>query len=358
MTTSNNTRIHSLDWLRGVMSLSIMLYHYGVWMDVSHVLNRLGIYAVSIFFVLSGLSMGIVYGKSIFYKETIYSFFFRRIVRIWPLLWLAVALVVIPTVILGRGPYNHEPYQLKQIILNITTLAGYFNDGGYINVGAWSLGNEMFYYLFTPLLIYIFQKRKKIGNYLTIFSFLIGVYFSFIILDKDKSLAIQFKVYTNPLNNFFFYLCGLAIYYNFKGYKPSMYISKSLPLLAIILFIFYPVQGDQIVIVTGWNRIYFSFVSIFIVFVFFVSPPKVPKLVALSLTFLGLASFGIYLLHPIIAWYIDGVFDFIESIFLIHKLPYVRTLFSLIFTLFLSLITYKYFETPFILFAKRKLIGK
>ena len=56
----NNTgsdRIESLDYLRGIMALSVMIYRLTSWNlyhpDASTLLGRLGIYAVSIFFILS-----------------------------------------------------------------------------------------------------------------------------------------------------------------------------------------------------------------------------------------------------------------------------------------------------------------
>ena len=62
-------RIESLDWLRGLMAIAIMFYHLTSWhispLDSSNILGRLGIYGVSVFFVLSGLSMAVVYSSFI-----------------------------------------------------------------------------------------------------------------------------------------------------------------------------------------------------------------------------------------------------------------------------------------------------
>ncbi len=62
-------RIESLDWLRGLMAIAIMFYHLTSWhitpLDSSSVLGRLGIYGVSVFFILSGLSMAVVYSNFI-----------------------------------------------------------------------------------------------------------------------------------------------------------------------------------------------------------------------------------------------------------------------------------------------------
>jgi len=48
-----STHIESLDYLRGVMALSVMIYHLKSWNlyhpDASTLLGRLGIYAVAIF---------------------------------------------------------------------------------------------------------------------------------------------------------------------------------------------------------------------------------------------------------------------------------------------------------------------
>jgi exopolysaccharide production protein ExoZ len=62
-------RIKGLDWLRGLMAFSIMLYHYSslsfVEQDAGTLLGRLSVYAVSIFFILSGLSIAVAYNKYI-----------------------------------------------------------------------------------------------------------------------------------------------------------------------------------------------------------------------------------------------------------------------------------------------------
>ncbi|WP_447505644.1 acyltransferase family protein [Acinetobacter pittii] len=90
-------RFESLDWLRGMMAFSIMIYHLISW-EVFHpqsgnILGNFGIYGVSIFFVLSGLSMGIVYNNYIKNFHTSIVFFIRRLFRLLPLLWIAIAIV-------------------------------------------------------------------------------------------------------------------------------------------------------------------------------------------------------------------------------------------------------------------------
>ncbi len=88
-------RIESLDYLRGIMALSVMLFHYYSWafgsLDASSLLSKLGIYAVSIFYILSGLSLSIVYVNRSANKFNCYEFLLKRIFRILPLFIVVVS---------------------------------------------------------------------------------------------------------------------------------------------------------------------------------------------------------------------------------------------------------------------------
>ncbi len=153
-----SARIESLDWLRGLMAISIMVYHltgllfYST--DSSSLLGRLGIYGVTIFFIISGLSMALVYSRLISNLATSISFYIRRIFRIWPLLWICIFLITIPNLI------SNKPVNVLQIIANMTTLFGFVKPGFYMNAGAWSIGNEMVYYALTPMFLILYNQKK------------------------------------------------------------------------------------------------------------------------------------------------------------------------------------------------------
>ena len=123
----NNTfhRIESLDWLRGLMAFAIMIYHLSIWLyqpfDSETFLGKIGIYGVSIFFVLSELSMAIVYNKKIDSVHRLVSFFLKRVFRIIPLLFLATSLTILPNVVF-KGEFDLQSY-----LLNITSLFGFFD---------------------------------------------------------------------------------------------------------------------------------------------------------------------------------------------------------------------------------------
>ncbi len=335
-------RVASLDWLRGLMALSIMLYHFVGRDDAATPLGRLGAYGVSIFFILSGLSMAIAYDGFIKDAHTSLKFLILRLFRIWPLLWLAVLL-----------RYAIHPYDAETIALNLTTAFGFIAPDRYINQGAWSIGNEMVYYAITPLLIGAYRWNKCLGNLMTFAAFGVFLVFTFSILHRSASLASQWNTYINPFNNLFLYCSGLAIYYNCK----SVTIADRWKLLALVvpiavLFLF-PVSGDQINIVTGVARLVLVSASVLIVVTFYRLPPKLPNAVGNKLAIMGAATYAIYLLHPIVYEYVAIAFSEAGL-----KYTVLRIAISLIGTLLIAHIVYRRFELPIMLLGKRLVKGQ
>jgi exopolysaccharide production protein ExoZ len=83
-----------------------------------------------------------------------------------------------------------------------------------------------------------------LGNILTGATILLGLLFSSHILHADESLVAQWANYINPFNNLFLYCAGIALYYNARNWqfsKPTSLVCFAVPLL---LFAFYPAQGD------------------------------------------------------------------------------------------------------------------
>lgn len=334
-------RLQSLDWLRGSMALAIMLYHFKGGGDASSLLGKLGIYGVSIFFILSGLSMAIAYDKYNMDIRNAAKFFVRRLFRIWPLLWLAVALVAIPNYFSGTSMGG------TIILLNLSTLFGFVAPTQYINTGAWSIGNEMVYYALTPICIAAYQWRRWVGNSITLAAIGIGFGFAFWLLSPTTTLGSQWDVYINPFNNLFLYCVGLGIYYNFR-IEIARQWHVPLFLLAVGLFIFYPASGNQINLVTGINRVAMSLISIMIVLVMYKCPPVLSSFISAKFEQLGVATYGVYLLHPI-------VMDFTKSAFqaLGIQIKLVPALIAIVLTIVLSLCTFKFVEHPMIRLGKR-----
>ncbi|HHY2116882.1 TPA: acyltransferase family protein [Acinetobacter baumannii] len=333
-------RFESLDWLRGLMAFAIMIYHLVGWkigqQEAGSVLGNFGVYGVSIFFVLSGLSMGIVYHNYIKNFQTSIAFFVRRLFRLLPLLWIAIA-IVSAIVYLVNGEID-----IYKIFLNITLLFGFVSPAEYMNVGAWSIGNEAFYYAFTPLLIMFYSRSKFAGNFIVLLLTAIGIYFAFSAIDSTSTLSNQWKIYIHPFNNFFLYACGLALFYNFHNLvMPN--IAILLIVISLSILCWYPVEGDQINIVTGINRVIFAFSSIALTLGFYKLELSIPEWLSKPFANLGEATYGVYLLHPI-------VFMFANK--LIYN-PYICIVVTVFATVLVANLTYHFYEKPFIKIGKK-----
>jgi peptidoglycan/LPS O-acetylase OafA/YrhL len=351
-TARMQARNEPLDWLRGLLAVSIMVYHLTAWEiaqpDASSVLGRLGAYGVSMFFILSGLSIALVYHRFIVGKTSALRFFVRRVFRIWPLLWIAVFAVW--TMRAAGGEY----LDWKLVHANLTTLFGFVRPSAYINSGAWSIGNEMVYYALTPAILAVYNRSRLAGNLLALATVVIGLLFSHVWLSPQAPLADQWTVYINPFNNLFLYCAGIAMYYNADHLKPTNAVCLALLAAGAAVLALHPVDGNQIHIVTGWTRIVFCLASIAIVFAFYKTTIRAIPFVSAPLTQLGLATYGVYLLHPVLWQALSMLFRHVD-----HRPP-PAAMFTLtvLTTVVVASCLYRYFEAPFIAWGKKLTSGQ
>lgn len=321
-----------------------MIYHLCFWYffkpDASSFIGRMGIYGVSIFFILSGLSMAIVYHRFICSVKTAGFFFVRRIFRIWPLLSIAT----IASILLS----HHSTPSLPKILLNLTGFFGFVPPYEYIATGAWSIGNEMFYYALTPLIIILYNYKKWAGNLFLLGSFLITLYFAFVSLKAESSLSQQWGIYIHPLNNLSLYTFGIAIYYNLKEVVFNQKANYILILVSVLAIIFYPVQGDQIAIVTDINRVIFILISLGLVIGFYKISNSISPTLTAPLEKLGVITYGVYILHPIVKSFVNKFYSIIG---ISNSLLIVVSI--IVTTILFSLLSYKILELPLMKYGKK-----
>ena len=346
MSSLKKSRIETLDWLRGLMAIAIMLYHLTYWIifpiDASNPLGRLGIYGVSIFFVLSGLSMSIVYNTYFKTVRTFFVFFARRLFRIWPLFWVVSFLAILPQII------KTGVFSWKFFIINSTTLFGFIDPTAYIPTGAWSIGNEMVYYVLTPFIFLLFNYKKWLGNVFFAFTTGVGLYFAFALLDPYLTLTEQWAIYVNPFNNFFLYVMGIFIYYNFKDINIKPKFNLLLLLSAVLFFSLLPFEGDSMIIVSGVGRIVFVVISFFIVLSFYKLEITLPTFLNTTLETFGIATYGVYLIHPIVYSYLKVL---LEKLNIYSSFSIFTS--TVLLTIVFSILSYNLFEKRLIIIGKK-----
>jgi exopolysaccharide production protein ExoZ len=338
----NNNRLHYLDYLRGFSALGIMFYHYLAWtlgsFNASNPIGRVGIYGVSIFYILSGLTLYHVYFNLEVNKINIINFIIKRIFRIVPLFALITILTILTL---------NQSVPIKNLILNITCLFGFINPAGYYTNGGWSIGNEMVFYLFFILYFIAYYKSKIVFYLMSIFTFFIYFYFSTSILTINNTLDSQWTNYVNPFNQLFLFLIGIliGIISNSIKNKINQFHFVLTIIIGVLIFIFYPTNfNDRIILVTNWSRLIFTLSCSLICFGLYNLNYKLPNYIHKPGVFFAEISYCLYLVHGICFTYSKFILDKI----LINYSQVYRFGLSIMLTIIFSYFSYMTLEKFFI----------
>jgi exopolysaccharide production protein ExoZ len=338
-------RLHTLDYLRGLSALGIMIYHFSMWafgiFSPDSFMGKWGVYGVGIFYILSGLTLfHVYYNRMRPSADDLKDFFLKRIFRIFPLLWLTIFLTIATSKqIPGMG----------SLLANLTGVFGLIQWDGYIGTGTWSIGNELVFYLFFPVFVFLAKRSKPLFLGFSLFLFALFIYFAFYKLDVNKGFLNpeQWSTYVNPLNQVFLFLSGFLMGLYLTNMRVSNLVSLLLFMLALTAFYLYVPTGVNLS--ASVNRIVLSLLSFVICFAFYKNTLVLPSVIDRSLRLLGEASYSVYLLHPIV-WLISLK---MMAVLRIEISPLLKVLVAASVTLVIGYLNYKYFETFFIRAGKK-----
>lgn len=294
-----SSRIKTLDGLRGLAVLLVLL---------SHTLGfpKGGYLGVDIFFVVSGfiIAKNILDGK---YKD-ISDFYNKRIKRIYPPLFLTILLIILFSIVRKSSiALDYVKY-----ILTYTTNLIFLKEEATYNLGnvvtyspishLWSLSIEEQFYLFAPALFFLLHRRKFIYLYiLTIFSFIFYLlninefssdssYFSTIGRVWEILLGVLTATFLSKINidlknrdKISVLILGVILIFSIL----SEYLDVKLSQFFISLL-------TSLIILIGRNKILDSKVSVFI----------------------GSISYGVYLFHIPLSYYLMSISESILFKFL------------------------------------------
>lgn len=344
-----NERVEALDYLRGVMALSIMIYHYVCGTigdpDGNTVLGRLGIYGVSLFYIISGASLFLAYRDSSWGLNKVVVFWKKRLLRLTPIYWVACIGFLL---LLWRN------YSVETVLLNLSMTFGFLGYTKGIPAGSWSIGNEVCFYLAFPLII-VCARRWTALLALMFISLASYIYFAFSLLGTDKSLAEQWFTYIHPFNQIFLFIVGVAL----SKLSLSMQRSRLTNLLSVLILIvaasgmfFYNDTPEMIQLVTGYDRLVFTLFSIVATIACLRLALSGTNFIERWLKHLGEMSYSIYMLHSVTFFYVQKFIP--KSVSVGMPLFYVAMLVSVPLTLYLASLSYKHIETPFVRLGKMK----
>jgi peptidoglycan/LPS O-acetylase OafA/YrhL len=154
---SDANRLKSLDLLRGLAIFGVLAFHtFGIFNTELEPLQRVsaqGYLGVQLFFVVSSLTMCLMWDRRRNEVNQTSKFYIRRIFRIAPPFWIAMLAY---TMLHGTQISDWAPDGLgpKQFLATATFSHTLFPDTvNAVVPGGWSIGVEMIFYLFFPLLI-------------------------------------------------------------------------------------------------------------------------------------------------------------------------------------------------------------
>ena len=333
-------RQQGLDILRGLMASGVMVYHLRYWHHFSNdynlLINKIGLYGVSVFYILSGATFFLVYQNTDFkVLENLKYFWIKRFFRIFPLFWV-VSLLTIPII--------NSPITFQRIFLNFTGLFSVFDLMAHLCTGGWSIGVELCFYLMFPILLLAFKYKPILFYTLLIFSLLLSIFFSFHLLDSSKILPAQWTVYVNPFNHLLFFVGGMFLGIYYKHFAISQWICWSFVVVLGLVFAYFP-ASQSIDLATGLNRIFLNILSL--VFCFFFLKLQFPKnILRRFLLYLGEISYSIYLVHPLVFVGNSPIFKYLAHYIQID--PALKVGLLMLETFVICGFVYYFFEKKFI----------
>lgn len=311
----------------------------------------LGSFGVSIFFVLSGFLITYLLLEE--QKEgpiRIQHFYFRRILRIWPLYYLLVLLgfLVIPYLSFFQIPqYSSQMNDSLERFLLFFGLAAnvafvYFPTVAFANI-LWSVAVEEQFYLFWPHVVKI--KQKLLGVML----FLLLLYLILKFYSGNLNPKFEELVYRTRFSSMI--IGGLGAYLLFYQKTLIQFLYHRLVQGALLLFLVaMGIDWVDLKALTWLQDELLSLVVCGLLINIGANPKSLVNLENSAFSYLGKLSYGLYIYH---LFAVVLVLKFLPSLFPIQDwslwISYPLILGSiLVLTTAVSHLSYRYFESYFL----------
>lgn len=331
-----NSRINSLDVLRGLAALSVFFYHitygfdYGMdTISSDRIYFPYGKYGVHLFFIISGFVIFMTIEK----LNSIQKFAINRITRLYPTYWVCLIITILLTSFLKD---NYSQFSIKQILINLTMFQKWLKvpsiDGVY-----WSLGVELIFYLYISFFFY-FKLNKKIITIGIIF-LSVSVLFLFLNFPYSKGIRNLFILNYWPL-----FFSGI-LFYQLRNNSLRKVKAITLLILCFIIEVFYMKEGTN----DGLLKIFFTLLIIYSCFIFFLfSNIKILEKTRIF-AFFGIISYPLYLLHQEISY------SFLRKLRTINQSQFVEIIILFFITLILSISVHLIIEKKLSVLIREKL---
>ena len=354
-----------LNGLRAIAALGVLFSHitsslgifnvqaeFGGWLSNTREGLLIGGFGVSMFFALSGFLITYLLLREQELQElNMKHFYMRRILRIWPLYYTYIALVLIVLFI-----YRVD-FDIQRLTLYIFLMANI----PYI-IGAnfpwiehyWSLGVEEQFYLFWPWIVKLCRK-KILFVVIALCALLVVLKTAFRYLDIAYSIDLPYKIlHVTRFHCMLFGALG-AIFFHQKNELflriTTHVISQTMAWSVILLIII-----NKYHLISFLDNEIVSLSTVVIIMGQIGEKQKIINLDNKICDFFGKISFGIYVIHPVL------IFLYSKLLFNLSYMGGFKVvlvyLLVCVSTILLAHISYNYFEKFFMTIKSRYTIVK
>ncbi len=339
-----------LNGIRAIAAMAVIITHINNRLEYYGIPNAplldIASYGVTIFFTLSGFLITFLLLKELEKTNTIdvKKFYMRRVLRIWPLYYVYLIIVVFLNGISNiQWPmlfyFLIIPNFKNSFVGVLNTVVGdrimTFMVGHY-----WSLGVEEQFYAFWVLIV---KKTKNLLPFLVLFPL------AFIFLKLTLRIFnahYNILVFVNYTRFGCLVIGALGAYLFFKNdNKIKVLNSKWIEVLAWLFFVI--VAANKFHITSIIDHEIISIFTLIIIFNQVNNPNRIISLENRLFDYLGKISFGLYVYNPLVIYLMAKVFNLfiIENIIIRQLLIYFVVILSIILVAHIS---YNYFEKRFL----------
>ena len=341
-------RLPTVQALRGIAAVLVVVNHFArIFQDggsnkswiYETGFGNLGACGVDVFFVISGFIMVYTTNSKGGMSDAV-TFIRRRIARIYPLYWLWTSLLVALwwAGLAKLGGHNHQQHYSGLYLLKSYLLIPASNGENFrpILAQGWTLSFEMFFYFVFSGAIALRLKSQRL-------TLLIGVFAAFAgigkLLGPDSGIGYLFT--SSIIIEFVYGVIVAELLGRLSLERRQSHSSKMLPVLLMLLGTAALVCTVRVQVTDAWRFIFYGIPSASIVLgAAMMGTREAPHL----LTYLGDASYSIYLVHDFFAM---GYASALKHFPRVNEMaPDPTIIFATILTVACSSVTYKLVEQP------------
>jgi peptidoglycan/LPS O-acetylase OafA/YrhL len=362
----NTIHFSGLNGLRAIAALAVLFSHtthaltdfgldsflFGKYPDGNPKTTLLAGFGVSIFFALSGFLITFLLLEE---KKTgdiaVRKFYIRRVLRIWPLYYLYLGLCVLTFLLLGLPFEKGSLFFYTFLMANVP-----FVFGGALPLleHYWSLGVEEQFYSFWP---WVVRTRKSLLLITVVLCLaLLGLKFFFRFWDiRVNGGEMGWPYMLLHVTRFHCMLMGAigAILFSQRN-KLFLWLTDNFVTQAIAWLVILLAAVNKFHVASFLDNEVIAVVTVFLIIGQIRKDHRLINLEIPVFDFVGKISYGIYVIHPLVIFYLAKMISFPD------KASYLQygAVYVIVFavTLFISYLSYRFFEKRFLVLKEKYVV--